>query len=302
MDNEVVLSIVISTCNRCEQLRRCLLSLADLQAPAGGRCEIIVVDNNSSDATRATVEACGGCSPHPVRYVFERRQGITHARNTGVRSSRGRFIASTDDDCLAAPDWATVLVEEFARQPSAGVIGGRVALHDSRDAPLATRISQQPHDVRSLPDVFGFMIGCNLAFRRDVFDTVAGYDVDLGRPGMPAGEDVDLVYRALRLGVRVRYSPRPLIFHAHGRRTTDQIRAARRSYARAKGAVYFKHLAAGDWHLLRPAYWELAGSVGRMARRGKSHRPAGDDLRFVLDFVAGGVSLLARRALAPWNS
>jgi GT2 family glycosyltransferase len=118
---------------------------------------------------------------------------------------------------------------------------------------------------------------------------------------MPAGEDVDLVYRALRRGFRVRYSPRPLVLHAHGRRTSDQIRAARRTYARAKGAVYLKHLAAGDWNLRRAAYWELASSVGRITRELKSGRLPGDDLRFVLDFLAGGVSLLARRALAPWN-
>src|SRR5262249_14727912 len=109
----VVLSIVVPSHDRCEPLRRLLTSLARLPLPRDGRYEVITVDNNSSDDTRAVVEACAAASPHPLRYVFERRQGIAYARNAGIRSARGEIVACTDSDCLATPDWAATLFEEF---------------------------------------------------------------------------------------------------------------------------------------------------------------------------------------------
>src|SRR5687767_13125293 len=108
------LGIVVCTYDRCDALARCLASLIRLEPPPDGTAlELVVVDNNSSDGTRALVESWRERSPHPVRYVFERRQGLAYARNAGVRTSTAPLIACTDDDCLVAPDWSSILIEEL---------------------------------------------------------------------------------------------------------------------------------------------------------------------------------------------
>jgi GT2 family glycosyltransferase len=287
-EDSPVLSIVVCTYNRADQLRRCLEALARMTPPRRGPCEVIVVDNNSSDATPAVVEAFRTDAGHPVRYVFERRQGLAYARNTGIRASAAPLVACTDDDCLPAPDWAATLVNEFAGDCSLAVLGGRVDLYDACDAALGIRTTTERRCVDSVSDVFALMIGCNLAFRRDVFTALGGYDVRFGRPGGTTGDDVDFVYRAVRRGFSVMYSPRSLVLHAHGRRTPPDIRATQRMYARGKGAFFGKHVSAGDWRLLRNARWTLArGDAPHAAHR-----------QFVRDFVAGAAYFLRRRFAA----
>ena len=287
-------SIVLCTRNRCEQLRQALAVMRDLDRPPHAQCEIVVVDNDSSDRTRAVIDGFASSSPHAVRYVFEGMRGLAYARNAGVRASSAAIIACTDDDCLVARDWIARLVDEFARQTSVGVIGGRVELHDTRDAPLATRTALDARAVGSVEDVFALMIGCNLAFRREVFDAIGGYDVRFGRPAGTTGDDMDFVYRALRHGFAVAYSPLPVVKHAHGRRTQEQVRAARRMYARGKGAFFAKHVTRGDWSLVRQVYWELRAAARQAMRARKSHGSAAEEIRFVGDFLGGGSYFLLR--------
>ncbi len=62
--------------------------------------ELIVVDNNSSDDTRAVVERFREASFLTVKYLKESKQGLSFARNTGVREATSSIIAFTDDDCV----------------------------------------------------------------------------------------------------------------------------------------------------------------------------------------------------------
>ena len=80
-------SVVIATYNRAADLRQTLESLAGLR-PAGD-WEVIVVDNNCTDGTRAIVEHAASSFPAPLRYVFEREQGRSPALNAGMRAARG---------------------------------------------------------------------------------------------------------------------------------------------------------------------------------------------------------------------
>ena len=81
-------SVVIATYNRAADLRDTLDSLAGLQPD--GPWEVIVVDNNSPDDTRAVVDAAAATFPVPLRYVFEREQGRSPALNAGIRRPRRR--------------------------------------------------------------------------------------------------------------------------------------------------------------------------------------------------------------------
>src|SRR4051812_41821624 len=89
-------SVVIATYNRAADLRETLASLAALRPD--GPWEAIVVDNNSTDGTRALVEELAPGFPAPLRYAFESTQGRSAALNTGIAQARGEIVVTTDDD------------------------------------------------------------------------------------------------------------------------------------------------------------------------------------------------------------
>src|SRR3970040_380046 len=86
-------SVVIGTYNRAIPLGRTLTALRGQRTAPGLTWELVVVDNNSSDETRAVVSAASAAFPVPMRYVFESRQGISHARNAGIHNAKGGIIA-----------------------------------------------------------------------------------------------------------------------------------------------------------------------------------------------------------------
>src|SRR5262245_17282465 len=96
-------SIVVPVHNGGELLRRCLLSLTTL-ALDRRKYEIVVVDNNSTDRTLDIIKE------FDVVHASETiSQGSYAARNKGIQCSRGRFIAFTDADCIAHPDWLSAI-------------------------------------------------------------------------------------------------------------------------------------------------------------------------------------------------
>ena len=98
-DSAIMMSVIICTYNRCESLRQILQCLL-FQDFDKFKYEIIVVDNNSTDNTREIVTEMSKSSAVSIKYIFENRQGLCYARNTGIQYARGEIIAFTDDDVL----------------------------------------------------------------------------------------------------------------------------------------------------------------------------------------------------------
>ena len=241
-------SVIVCTRNRSDAMARLLEQLGRLVVPTGLRWELIVVDNASTDDTASMLASLQ--SPLPMRVVREGIPGVSRARNAGIAAARGDLLLFTDDDCLPDARWLTTIHEEFARAPSLGVLGGRVELFDLRDRPTTTRTSRTRGEISASFNLDG-IIGCNLALRRSALAVTGPFDVGLGGgTGAGAGEDVDLVYRSLRAGLRVEYSPDALVYHNHGRRTDAQVRALTRAYTRARGALFCKYVMAGDRGIL----------------------------------------------------
>src|SRR5262245_56043964 len=120
-----LVSIVVCTHNRADNLRAAVASLYDLATRGRFDYEIVVVDNASTDDTPAVVAEADCLSPHRVRYVFEGRKGISPARNRGVREAAGSWIAFFDDDQLAEPQWLAELWD-LAEAKQVDGVGGRV--------------------------------------------------------------------------------------------------------------------------------------------------------------------------------
>ncbi len=240
----VNVSVIVCTRNRREAMARLLEQLEHLVVPAGLRWELIVVDNASTDDTAAMLASVH--TSLPMRVVREDVTGLSRARNAGIAAARGGLLLFTDDDCLPDAHWLATISEEFTRAPSLGVLGGRVELFDLRDRPTTTRTSRERGEISAAFNLDA-IIGCNLAFRRSALAVIGPFDIGLGGgTGAGAGEDVDFVYRSLRAGLRVEYSPDALVYHNHGRRTEAQVRALNRAYTVARGALFCKYVMAGD--------------------------------------------------------
>ena len=93
-------TVTICTYSRCAQLRDALESVLSQELPDGVRYEVIVVDNNSTDATRQVVDSFIANDHDNVRYVFEGRQGLSFARNTGLEQARARLWRSRTTTCV----------------------------------------------------------------------------------------------------------------------------------------------------------------------------------------------------------
>jgi glycosyltransferase involved in cell wall biosynthesis len=224
------ISVVIGTYNRAPLLAGTLRALAAQRVPAALAWEIVIVDNNSHDMTARLVADFSRTTAIPVRYVFEPRQGLTHARNRGIREARGSIIAFTDDDVLPAPDWIAQIPAAMERWNADGV-GGRI-LPRWEEASPPRWLAENPHLMSRLaimdseasrllalqlgeqPKVWG----ANMAFRREVFERAGGFDPRRGIVGdkLFRGEETDLVNRALGLGLTIAYDAALTVFHRIG--------------------------------------------------------------------------------------
>jgi glycosyltransferase involved in cell wall biosynthesis len=124
-----LISVVVPTRDRPDQLERCLAALG--QQTASGSIEVIVVDDGS--ANRAAVEDVVR-DRSQVRLVRRAGAGPAAARNSGVRAARGTYICFTDDDCEPRADWVERLAGSLSRGAAAAA---GVTLSGSPGNPLA---------------------------------------------------------------------------------------------------------------------------------------------------------------------
>src|SRR5262249_25049976 len=119
------ITVILCTYNRCESLERTLQSIARSSMPSSATWEILVVDNKSTDATRAVVERF--CQSHPLhfRYLYEPKPGKSNALNAGIREAQGDVFAFLDDDVVVEANWLQNLTTPLQSGEWAGA-GGRI--------------------------------------------------------------------------------------------------------------------------------------------------------------------------------
>jgi len=220
-------SAIVCTYNRAGNLEVCLGHLAAQDNSDGIEWEVVVVDNNSNDETRATVEALAKRLPITIRYEFEPRQGLNHARNRGVTSSTGKYFAFVDDDISVSRGWLRALVDCLEKS-DADAVGSCIHLHD--DVRLPPWIT---------PDMCGFLgyqdfgpapfrmdgvekypFGGNMAFNRRVVERIGLFNTRLGRKGegkrreeLFKGAETEYFHRMAATGARIFYTPDAVVRH-----------------------------------------------------------------------------------------
>lgn len=108
------ISICVCTYNRARILPYCLESLTNLKIPANCEAEILVIDNNSVDNTKEVVDHYSRRSPIKISYFHEPEQGVSAARNRGMKHAMGDYVGFLDDECVVKPNWLEVTVADIA--------------------------------------------------------------------------------------------------------------------------------------------------------------------------------------------
>lgn len=207
------ISVLVPTLNRKGLLLKTLEALKNQLEPP---CEIVVVDNGSSDGSAEAV-----CSLGLGRVVSEPVRGPAAARNRGITEAAGDIIAFLDDDAVPAPDWTAVMARFFEKTDAAGVGGPAIADWEGGAPPWYVASSKKlrsyigvfdlGNEVKRVESYYDFLIGANCAFRREVFDSGARFaHFVVGRPG--TSEDLEFS-RRVAATVPVYYLPEMKVFH-----------------------------------------------------------------------------------------
>jgi glycosyltransferase involved in cell wall biosynthesis len=219
-------TVILCTYNRCETLARALESVAASTVPSSVEWEVLVVDNNSTDRTHEAVKAFLRSHPKRFRYLFEARQGKSHALNTAVKEARGDVLAFMDDDVTVDPAWLQNLTSSLHDGTWAGA-GGRILPAQNispprwlaLDGPYSMGGMLYAHfDLGDMPQQLDRApYGTNMAFRKEMFEKHGGFRTDLG-PGASRefphfNEDTEFGRRLIAAGGRLRYEPSAVVYH-----------------------------------------------------------------------------------------
>ncbi len=256
------LSVIIVTFNSAQDIGTLLSSLHEHSGAAAS--EIIIVDNASSDDTRALI-----AQQYPSAQVIARSSnaGLSAAVNEGVAASSGRCVAVLNPDIRFAHDALTPLVDYLAEHPEAGVVAPKLLDEDGalqlscrafpgystalfgRYSLLSRIFPSNASTARYLMLNFDhthtagvdWVSGAAMVIRRDVFDAVGGWD-----PGLFLfSEDVDFCRRVHEAGYGVVYHPAAVLYHRIGisKHASSRVIIERH---KSMWRYYRKHLA-GWW-------------------------------------------------------
>src|SRR3954447_15465569 len=221
-------TVLICTRNRRSLLTKTLDSLAKMFVPAGWRCEVLIVDNASTDDTRESVLNRIPDYPLPLRCLIEQTPGKSNAMNTGITAAAGAVLACTDDDVQVGhrwletacrpllgqgreysytggpvrPIWSGACPGWFPRIPSN--LWGTIAILDYGAHPF---VFEDQHKVP---------LGANFAIRREVIERIGGFVPSLGRSTTRTmlGQELPESFRRARAaGVRGLYVPAMEVLH-----------------------------------------------------------------------------------------
>jgi GT2 family glycosyltransferase len=209
-------SVIISTYGREKDVIDCINSLLNLDKQ---NFEIIVIESSPDDLTAFNIKK--RYKDHSlVRIIHSKIPiGLSRARNLGVFLAKNEIVVFIDDDCIACHNWLQNLLNVF-KTKKIGIVGGRsIPLFltervpswlDDRLTP-AIGISHFSNKSQKVE----YVLGCNFAVRREVFNKINLFREDLGRRGklLLSNEEVEFCKRAKEAGYFVIYTPKAVVRH-----------------------------------------------------------------------------------------
>lgn len=176
-------SIIISTRNRADSLRKTLQSIKNLSLSPGVDVELVVVDNGSSDNTSAVIKAFEHDNIALVALT-EPTPSKSIALNKAIECATGDVFLFTDDDVAVPPEWIDEMIAPITAGQADAVAGGVRLATSLRPNWMTDEHASMLADTRALETAGGCRLtGANMAIARHVFNRVDGFDPHLG-PGL----------------------------------------------------------------------------------------------------------------------
>lgn len=193
--------------------------------------EVIVADNGSTDGTSEILHGHRDSLPHLRVVDASRRRGVSAARNAGVEAACGDHILICDADDTVAPQWVAALSSSLT---SWDLVGGPLDERSLND-PTVMHV-RTPLPSTRLPIAGGFLpyaVGCNMGFRRSVWESIGGFDETWPR----GGEDVEFCWRAQLAGCDIGFAESALVRYRYRSGVQETVRQLQ-TYAEAQARLY----------------------------------------------------------------
>jgi biofilm PGA synthesis N-glycosyltransferase PgaC len=209
----IPVTVLVAARNEADRIQETLSYIARQDYP--GPIEVLVVDNGSTDGTRAVAEAYGAATGQPVRCIDEPRPGKSHALNTGLAAVGTDLVITLDADTLLHPAAIRQLVARLLNAPpDVQAVAGSVLVRNSRDN-LWTRMQEWDYflGIASVKRMQGLYQGTLVAqgafslYRTQALRAAGGWPDAIG-------EDIVLTWRLMRQGARIYYEPSAVAFTA----------------------------------------------------------------------------------------
>jgi glucosyl-dolichyl phosphate glucuronosyltransferase len=227
MQTQPRITIAICTYNRAGYLKDTLDDLSE-QTISLRQYEILVVNNNSNDGTDMVCEIFSRTRPEfNFRWVDERNQGLSYARNRAAREAAAPVIIYIDDDVHLPETFVQQALEYIEKRPSTMCAGGRifVSFDKEENEPDWIPAELMPmfglHDLGDNDQLYppsNFPRGGNMMIRRTVFDAFGYFDTQLGRSGkiLLGSEEKAFFDRIRKNGVELHYWAKLELTHRIG--------------------------------------------------------------------------------------
>ena len=217
------ISIILPSFNRCDDLRRCLLSIAKQK---NCTAEIIVVDDGSTDST---VEMVKTEFPNTRLFRNEGNLGPGYARNVGIINAKGKYLLILDSDTeLHHPLILANFIDFFQKHPDVGCVGGEIKQHNNSDDRVFGRLiaadgNSTPISISNRARNYAecdFLATCCCMLKTELAIKIGGLDHYYGF----GAEDKDFGYRIKQAGYTNYVSADCAVKHHHspGGRSLDE--------------------------------------------------------------------------------
>lgn len=226
-----MLTIVICTYNRDKYLSETLRRLANNRYD--GEWELLLIDNNSTDSTSSICKDFATQYPAvPFRYLVETQQGLSYARNRGIKEAKGDWLVFLDDDAFVGENYLERLSQYIQQIPDMAAFGGRIyPLFEEGITPSwlskwsASWLSAIDKGDQICLFTTDYPIGANMGFSKTIADRCGVFNTSLGRSGknLIGGEEKDYFNRIKALHAATYYLPDIAVEHCiPSSRTTDE--------------------------------------------------------------------------------
>jgi glycosyltransferase involved in cell wall biosynthesis len=231
----VLVSLVVSTVNRVQELDRLFRSLAKQR---NSRFEVVLVDQNQDDRLASLI--ANYASFFSINHLRS-LPGLSKSRNVGLLQCRGEFIAFPDDDCWYSEDVIDRVIAIFRAAADVDVVCGRTVDKDGVES-LGKFQDFSSEITRS--NLWRTHNSSTLFVRARALQGTYGFDESLGlgaKSQFQSGEETDLLLRLLQRGGRAQYCRDLIVFHDQLSESSSVWLKRARLYSPGFGHVLRKH-------------------------------------------------------------